>query len=260
VARIAQPSRSFFASFAAFALVLASSLAAADGSDRRGDGGPGRLEPSHAANRRRNLVRRCVQRSPAESREGPRRPAREFVVQSRRVSRYGTSNVRAFSAAYTWRSEKPCGNETTPMENGRIDGRRMGRLNPLGSGRVRRCAGRPSNSTSADGGRTSTRGHSRMDEVILNVTIAARFMRMGDIVLTPMEANLNITITHARPPRRKNRDRTGDALRVMSNTRRTVGTKRTGFARNEASVNVTGETLRSICVRVLLVDHERRRR
>jgi len=114
---------------------------------------------------------------------------------------------------------------------------------PLGSAAFADAPVVRSNSTSADGGRTfNFVVHSRMDEVILNVTIAARFMRMGDIVLTPMEANLNITIHHTLVhPAAK------IGIELAMGTQGHVQypphswTKRNGFARNEASVNVTGE-------------------
>lgn len=179
-----------FASSAAFALVFASTMAVADGVDSDQDGVTDGLEDS-------------TERTVAASSSGD-----EFYVSSRLASggiqdefelsyQAGTFEVRYGQTGGTSVSfELEIANLVEWADgngNGRIDdGEPLG-WTSLGSSAFGDVPVQRSDRSDTDGGRViefSIPG--RTGNVSLNVTIAQRFMRFGDAVLTPMEARMEI--------------------------------------------------------------------
>jgi len=227
-----------FASSAAFALVLASTMAVAEGVDSDQDGVADGLE---------NATERTV----AASSSGD-----EFYVSSRLASgshqdqfelsyqagtfevRYGQGDGASSSYELEMRNlvEWVDGNG-----NGRIDEGETLAPTALGSSAFGDVPVQRSNRSDPDGGRViEFRIQSRTGNVTLNITIAQRFMRLGDSILTPMEAKMEIRMN----PRLSNpgasvglefylytqdlvhpEDRSWDQVK--------------GFAPSEAAVNVT---------------------
>ena len=229
-----------FASSAAFALVLASSLAAADGSDADGDGIPDDLEQATqrtvAATSSGDAfnVSSRIERGDLEDQLELSYKAGAFTVWYEQHQRVSSAYELELRNLVEW---------TDANGNGTIDDGEVVGSTPLGSAAFADAPVVRSNATNADGGRIfNFVVHSRTDEVTLNVTIAQRFLRLGDIVLTPMEANLNITIRHTLVhPAAK------IGIELAMGTQGHVQypphswDEANGFARNEASVNVTGE-------------------
>lgn len=227
-----------FASSAAFALVLASTMAVADGVDSDQDGVADGLE---------NATERTV----AASSSGD-----EFYVSSHLASdshqdqfelsyRAGTFEVRygqrdGASGSYELEMrnlvEWADGNE-----NGRIDEGETLASTSLGSSAFGDVPVQRSNRSDPDGGRVIEFWiPSRTGNVTLTVTISQRFMRLGDSILTPMEAKMEIRMN----PRLSYPGAsiglefylyTEDLVRIEDRSWDEVN----GFAPSEAAVNVT---------------------
>ncbi len=185
-----------FAASAAVALLLASTLAVADGNDADGDGVPDSLEAA-------------TQRTVAATASGD-----EFNISSR----LGDGRIEdAFEVSYkagtfeVWyeRTGGQIGSYELQIRNlvewmdtngnGRIDAAdQVYASTVLGGDAFGNVPILRSNTSNADGGRVynfvirSTGG-----EVTLNVTVAQRFMRLSpNRVLTPMEVKMDIMIDH----------------------------------------------------------------
>lgn len=230
-----------FAATATFALLCASTLAVADATDADGDGVPDALELA-------------TQRTVAAIWS-----ADAINISSRLV--YGQSEDQfqlsyqagAFEVSYdeTGGSSSSYGLRLLNLvewvdlnANGRIDGGEVVNWTALGSSAFGNVPILGSNSTNADGGRVYNFViRSNSGEVTLNLTIAQRFMRLGDRVLTPMEAKLDITINHvfARPGPGLN---VGIEMQMNTMQRLQSGDRSwddvNGFSNNDGSINVTG--------------------
>jgi len=188
-----------FASSAALAVVLASSLAVAEGTtDSDGDGVPDDLETA-------------TQRTVAVSTVGD-----EFNVSSH----LGTAPEEdQFDLSYhagtfdVWYSQTGGIASSYELEvlnliawkdgnaNGRIDPGEIVRTIALGPAAFSEVRVVASNRTDVDGGRVfQFLAPSRDANVTLNVTVGQRFERIDDIVLTPMEARLDIKVNPAVVP------------------------------------------------------------
>src|SRR5438445_6535431 len=188
-----------FASSAALAVVLASSLAVADGTtDSDGDGVPDDLEAA-------------TQRTVAVSTAGD-----EFNVSSH----LGTAPEEdQFDLSYhagtfdVWYSQTGGIASSYELEvlnliawkdgntNGRIDPGEIVRTITLAPAAFSEARLLASNRTEVDGGRVfQFLAPSRDANVTLNVTVGQRFERIDGIVLTPMEARLDIGVKPAVVP------------------------------------------------------------
>ncbi len=184
------------AASAAFALVLASTLAVAAETDSDGDGVPDSIESA-------------TQRSVAASASGD-----ELNISSRLVSASleDQFDVSYKSGEFRVRYDLTGGGSSEfDLEfrnivewfdtngNGQIDdGDQIAVTTPLGSTAFGDIPVNRSESSNADGGRVFTfLVRSKTNEITLRLTIAQRFMRLtNDRVLTPMEMKMDITINH----------------------------------------------------------------
>jgi hypothetical protein len=227
------------ASSAALAMVLASSLAAAEGTDSDNDGVPDDIEDA-------------TQRTVAVNVLGD-----QFSVSSR----LGTAPVEdRFDLAYragtfvVWYNQRGGSPSMYRLEllslvawndangNGRIDPGELVGTTPLASTAF---AGSPVvNSTRidpADGGRIygfAMRSHD--GNATLSVTMAERFTRVDNVILTPMEARVDIAMTSAAVP---SGAKLGIQFRMSASARPYLmehsWDEDHGFAADERAVNVT---------------------
>ncbi len=231
-----------FAASAAIALVLSTTIALADGADTDGDGVPDAIELA-------------TQRSVAATSSGD-----EFNISSRLVSgnledqfelsyKAGTFNLwyaqtNGGTSEYTLQLRRLVEwNDTNG--NGQIDsGEVTGPNITLGNAAFQNVPAIRSNSTNADGGRIFTFTiPSQSREVVLNLTVAQRFMRIGnDRVLTPMEVKMDVSINHSFAPPRAGAG-VGLEMRLTTLGQVQYGNRSwddlNGFAKNDASMSVT---------------------
>jgi hypothetical protein len=181
-----------FASSAAFALVLASSLVGADGVDADQDGVPDNLEDA-------------TQRTVAASSSGD-----EFLVSSHLGGGavqdqfefwYSAGHLGVYygvkdGASITYNLELRSLLEWKDRNgDGRMDDTEILRMTPLGSSAFGGVAVVRSERTDSDGGRVHNFAISTRDrQVSLNVTVAERFTRLDTLTLTPMEARMDLQI------------------------------------------------------------------
>jgi hypothetical protein len=134
--------------------------------------------------------------------------------------------------------------------NGRIDPGEVMGTSILGGAAFGNVPIIGSNTSNADGGRVYTftiRSNTR--DVTLNLTIAQRFMRLGDRVLTPMEAKLDLTVNHTFA-----RTNASLGIEMQINTQDQVQFSNrswdedNGFAQSDSSVNFTGPPGRAASV------------
>src|SRR5467141_2616106 len=187
-----------FASSAALALVLASSVALADGTDSDGDGVSDELEDA-------------TQRTVAVSTAGDEFNVSSHLGTAPQEDQFDLSyHAGTFDVSYSLSDGISSSYSLEVLNliawkdgnaNGRIDLGEIVRTIALGStafGSVRVLL---SNRTDSDGGRVfQFLIPSRDTNVTLNVTLAQRFQRIGNIVLTPMEAQLDIGVNPAVVP------------------------------------------------------------
>lgn len=227
-----------FASSAALAVVLASSLAVADGIDSDGDGVPDNIEDA-------------TQRTVAVSVVGDR-----FNVSSH----LGTSGVEdQFDLVYragsfvVWYGEKGGTSSTYRLDllglvawndsngNGRIDPGEVVETTPLATTAFVDSPVVASTRTDPDGGRIfGFETRSRDGNATLNVTMSQRFTRIGTGVLTPMEARVDITMASAAVP---SGAKLGLQFRMSTSARPHLlehsWDEDHGFAADEHAVNLT---------------------
>ena len=188
-----------FASSAALAVVLASSLAVADGTtDSDGDGVPDDLE---AATQRTVAVSAAgdgfnvsshLGTAPEEDQFDLSYHAGTFDVWYSQTGGIASSYELEVLNLIAWKD----GNA-----NGRIDPGEIVRTIALGSSAFSEVRVVASNRTDVDGGRVfQFLVPSRDTNVTLNVTVGQRFERIDNIVLTPMEARLDIGVNPAVVP------------------------------------------------------------
>jgi hypothetical protein len=227
-----------FASSAALALVLASSLAVADGTDSDGDGVSDELEDA-------------TQRTVAVSTAGDGFNVSSHLGTAPQEDQFDLSyHAGTFDVSYSLSSGISSSYSLEVLNliawkdgnaNGRIDLGEIVRTIGLGStafGDVRVLL---SNRTDRDGGRVfQFLIPSRDTNVTLNVTVAQRFQRIGNIVLTPMEAQLDIGVNPAVVPPGAN---LGLVFRMDTNERVTLldhsWDEVNHFAPDEREINVT---------------------
>jgi hypothetical protein len=228
-----------FASSAAFALVLASSMASADGVDSDQDGVSDELE---------NATERTV----AASSSGDR-----FSLSSA----LGTGALQdLFELSYhpgtfdVWYGQRDGSSSSFSLEllnllewrdengDGRIDEVEILQRTALGSSAFGGVPVERFSRSDPDGGRVvDFRVQSRTGDVVLNITVAQRFMRFGDVTLTPMEAKMQIRMNPA-----MSQLGTSVGLEFRMNTSQQVRfedrswDEQNGFAQSERAVNVTG--------------------
>lgn len=227
-----------FASSAALAVVLASSLAAADGIDSDNDGVPDNIED---ATQRTVVPFATGNEFRVSSQLGTGAVADDFDLTYRsgtfRVSysqRGGTESMYQLELLnlVAWNDSNG---------NGRIDPGELVGTTPLASAAFADAPVVRSNRTDVDGGRIYGFGvRSRDGNASLNVTISERFTRIDNVVLTPMEARVDIAMTSAAIPAGA---KLGLQMR-MSTTARPYLMEHSwdedhGFAADEHAVNVT---------------------
>jgi len=179
------------ASSAALAVVLASSVAVADGTDSDGDGVPDQLEDA-------------TQRTVAASVAGDQFSVSSHLGSGAVEDEFDLSyHAVTFSLWYTQSGgvdssyELQVANLQTWQDlngNGRMDPGEVSRTSTLGPAftNARVVA---SNRTDADGGVVYTfLVRSNDGNVSLNVTLAQRFERIDDAILSPMEARLDLSV------------------------------------------------------------------
>ena len=179
------------ASSAALAVVLASSVAVADGTDSDGDGVPDQLEDA-------------TQRTVAASVTGDQFSVSSHLGSGAVEDEFDLSyHAGTFSLWYTQSGgvdssyELQVANLQTWQDlngNGRMDPGEVSRTSTLGPAftNARVVA---SNRTDADGGVVYTfLVRSNDGNVSLNVTLAQRFERIDDAILSPMEARLDLSV------------------------------------------------------------------
>ena len=180
-----------FASSAALAVVLASSVAVADGTDSDGDGVPDQLEDA-------------TQRTVAASVTGDQFSVSSHLGSGAVEDEFDLSyHAGTFSLWYTQSGgvdssyELQVANLQTWQDlngNGRMDPGEVSRTTTLGPAftNARVVA---SNRTDADGGVVYTfLVRSNDGNVSLNVTLAQRFERIDGAILSPMEARLDLSV------------------------------------------------------------------
>lgn len=187
-----------FASSAALAVVLASSLAAADGSDADNDGVPDSIED---ATQRTVAVSVAGNQFSASSHLGTAPVEDQFDL----VYRSGTFMV--------WYGQAGGTTSTYGLEllslvawndsnaNGRIDPGEVVGTTPLAAAAFADSPVVASTRVDPDGGRVfGFETRTRDGNATLNVTIAQRFTRVDNVILTPMEARVDISMTSAAVP------------------------------------------------------------
>ena len=181
-----------FASSAALAVVLASSVAVADGSDSDGDGVPDQLEDA-------------TQRTVAASVAGDQFSVSSHLGSGAVEDEFDLSyHAGTFSLWYTQSSGVDSSYELQVANlqawqdrngNGRVDPGEVSRTTSLGSTAFANAQVMASNRTNADGGVVySFVVRSNDGNVSLNVTLAQRFERIDDAILSPMEARLDLSM------------------------------------------------------------------
>jgi hypothetical protein len=185
-----------FASSAALAVVLASSVALADGTDSDGDGVPDNLEDA-------------TQRTVAVSTAGDEFNVSSHLGTAPQEDQFDLSyHAGTFDVWYTQSGGISSSYELQLLNfiawkdgnaNGRIDNGETLRTIPLASTAFAQVRVVPSNWTDNDGGRVF-RFIIPTVNVTLNVTVAQRFERIDDTVLTPMEARLDVQVNPAVVP------------------------------------------------------------
>jgi hypothetical protein len=227
-----------FASSAALAVILASSLAAADGIDSDNDGVPDNIEDAT----QRTVV--------------PYATGNEFRVSSQ----LGTGAVADdFDLTYrsgtftVWYSERGGTESTYQLEllnlvawndangNGRIDPGELVGTTPMASTAFANSPVVQSNRTDLDGGRIyGFQVVSRDGNASVNVTMSERFTRVNNVILTPMEARVDIAMRSAAIPAGA---RLGLQVRMSAMARPYLmehsWDEDHGFAADERAVNVT---------------------
>lgn len=227
-----------FASSAALALVLASSMAVADGTDADGDGVSDNLEDATqrtvaaSAAGDEFSVSSHLGTAPQEDQFDLSYRAGTFDVAYSRTDGIGSSYELNLLNLIAWKD----GNGNGRIENGEIV-----RTIALGSAAFGDAPVLASNRTDTDGGRVfEFLVQSRDGNVTLNITVAQRFERIDTIVLTPMEARLDVGINPAVVP-------PGASLGLefrMATPQRVLlenhsWNEKNGFAPNEREINVT---------------------
>jgi len=227
------------ASSAAIALVLASTMAVADGVDSDHDGVGDDLEDS-------------TERTVAASASGD-----EFNVSSHlgtgalqdqfelwyRAGHFGVGYSQREGASSSYRIELRNLIEWIDADqDGRIDDGEILPSTPLGSSAFHGQNVTRSERIDPDGGRVFdflVRSQDR--QVTLDVTIAQRFMRLDGVILTPMEAKMDITMT---PVVRHPGASVGLEFRMETEDQVHFEDRSwdelKGFAPSERAVNVTG--------------------
>ncbi len=227
-----------FASSAALAVVLASSLAAADGSDSDGDGVPDSLED---ATQRTVAVSVAGNQFSASSHLGTAPVEDQFDLMYR-------------SGAFTvWYGQAGGTTSTYGLEllslvawndsnaNGRIDPGEIVWSTPLAPTAFADSPVAASTRVDPDGGRIfGFEMRSRDGNTTLNVTMAQRFTRVDSATLTPMEARVEISMTSAAVPAGS---KLGIQFRMSCSVRPYLmehsWDQDHGFAADEHAVNVT---------------------
>ena len=239
-----------FAASASVALLLASTLAIADGSDADGDGVPDGLEAA-------------TERTVAATASGD-----EFNISSRLDSGRLDDQFEVSYKAGTFQvsyDQTGGGDSSYELElrnlvewvdtngDGRIDGGdQIVASTILGGDAFGNVPILRSNTSNADGGRVNNFViRSNAGEVTLNVTIAQRFMRLSPVrVLTPMEVKIDITINHvfAHPGASVGIEMRMDTEGAVQSGNRSWDALN-GFAKDEGSLSVTeGSSDRSATV------------
>ena len=227
-----------FASSAALAVVLASSLAVADGTDSDGDGVSDGLEDA-------------TQRTVAASAAGDEFSVSSHLGTAALEDQFDLSyHAGTFEVAYSRTDGIGSSYELNLLNliawkdgngNGRIDNGEIVRTTALGSAAFGDAPVLASNWTDTDGGRVfEFLVQSRDGNATLNITVAQRFERIDTIVLTPMEARLDIRIKPAVVPPGAN---LGLEFRMDTHERVLLEDHSwdevQGFAPNEKEINVT---------------------
>ena len=180
------------ASSAAFALVLASSVGQAEGTDSDNDGVPDELEDA-------------TQRTVAASVAGDQFSVSSHLGSGSVEDQFDLSyRAGTFSLWYTQSGgvdssyELQLANLQTWRDlngNGRMDPGEVSRTTALGSSAFTGARVAASNRTEKDGGVVySFLVRSNDGNVTLNVTLAQRFERIDDAILSPMEARLDLSL------------------------------------------------------------------
>lgn len=185
----------------AFVLVLASSIAGADGSDADGDGVPDTIEQAT----QRNVYPDFTHGNPRSfsiSSWSVGAPADDFFRVDYEAGRFALKYVRnaesgvvtnEYSVEFVSLIEWLDANGDDRLQTDEIVG-----YVPLNDGVFENSTVSHAFVTSADGGRVDTFTVRTADSsVVLVVTIAQRFMRLSaDRVLTPMEVELDLRLNH----------------------------------------------------------------
>jgi hypothetical protein len=221
-------------------LILASSVAVAQSGDSDGDGVPDDIE---------NATQRTVVAVALGD---------SFDIQSRLASAPYEDQFEVFYKAgnFSLMYERAGGGESSYtlelrnlvewIDNGShtFGGSEVVAVSPLGPTAFGGMAVTQFRTDNADGGVVNIFVvHSRTGEVTLNVTVAERFMRLGDRVLTPMEVKLNLTVNRVFVAMNANpnlaldwRITTDDGWEFADRS----WDEENGFARDDMAVNVTG--------------------
>ncbi len=227
-----------FAASASFALILASSLAVAQSGDSDGDSVPDDIENAT----QRNVVAVAAGDS--------------FDIQSRLASAPYEDQFEVFYKAGTFNvSYERAGAATSYAlelrslvewvdwnRNGRIDMNETNVSVPLGAAAFGNVLVTQMQFDNADGGVIYVlQTPSRFGDVMLNVTVAERFMRLGARILTPMEVKLDLTVDHVFTAANAS---LGLDVRIITRDRSAYADQSwddlNGFASNDAAINVTG--------------------
>ena len=227
-----------FAASASLALILASSVAVAQSGDSDGDGVPDDIE---------NATQRNVVAVAAGD---------EFDISSRLASAPYEDHFEVFYKAgnFSVTYERVGGGESSYtlelrnlvewIDNG---SHTFGRNeivieSPLGSGAFSGMPVTKFRADNADGGVVNMFVvRSRTGEVTLNVTVAERFMRLGDRILTPMEVKLDLVVNRVFVAANASlgldwRITTDDGWEFTDRS----WDENNGFARDDMAINVTG--------------------